>query len=74
MAGVEIAESLVRAAEAAGLSGAQVIALTGSTPNRLAEIADLAVQVPSIETPIVQEVHLMLTHLICGIIEDEMSR
>jgi D-sedoheptulose 7-phosphate isomerase len=66
-------ENLVRAAEAAHDRGVQVISLTGSRPNRLDHVSDLAQRVPSEETPIVQEVHLMITHLLCGLIEESLA-
>lgn len=67
-------ENLVRAADAAKQRGARVVALTGARQNRLAERADVAIRVPSAQTPIVQEVHLMVTHLVCGIAEAELAR
>jgi D-sedoheptulose 7-phosphate isomerase len=66
-------ENLVRAAEAARQRGAGVVSLTGSRPNRLADAADLAIRVPSEDTAVVQEVHLMVTHLVCGIVESELD-
>lgn len=66
-------ENLIRAAGAARQCGAAVVSLTGSRPNRLAEASDLAVRVPSQDTAIVQEIHLMVTHLVCGIVESELA-
>jgi hypothetical protein len=36
-------------------------------------MADLAIQVPGSSTPVVQEIHMAITHLLCGIAEREMS-
>jgi D-sedoheptulose 7-phosphate isomerase len=66
--------NLIRAAEAAHSQEMAVVALTGNRPSRLESAADLAVHVPADETPIVQEVHMMMTHLLCGIAEAELSR
>jgi D-sedoheptulose 7-phosphate isomerase len=66
-------ENVVRAAAAARERRARVIALTGASPNRLADVADIALLVPSTDTAIVQEVHLMVTHLICGLVEDALA-
>jgi D-sedoheptulose 7-phosphate isomerase len=66
-------ENLVRAAEAARQRGARVVSLTGSRANRLEDASDLTIHVPSEDTAIVQEIHLMVTHLVCGIVESELA-
>lgn len=66
-------ENVVRAQIAARERGMRVIALTGSRPNRMEENADLTLRVPSTQTPIVQEVHTMVTHLLCGLAEKDLS-
>lgn len=65
-------ENLIQAAVAAHELGARVISLTGARPNRLADASDLALRVPSQDTPVVQEIHLMVTHLVCGIVEQSL--
>jgi D-sedoheptulose 7-phosphate isomerase len=67
-------ENLIRATHAAHERGMKVIALTGERPNRLADAADLALLMPTAETPLAQELHTFVTHLLCDIVEDELSR
>ena len=66
--------NLLRAAEDARLGGLTVVAITGAGPNRLAEAADLAICVPVAETAIVQEVHQVITHLLCEVVEAALAQ
>lgn len=66
-------ENLLRAADSARRLGVHVVALMGSRPNRLAEAADLALFAPSLDPAIVQEVHLVITHLMCEVVEGELT-
>jgi D-sedoheptulose 7-phosphate isomerase len=56
--------SVVRAATAAGKQGMRVIGLTGQSGGPLAEVADVAIQVPSTSTAMVQEAHVFILHAI----------
>jgi D-sedoheptulose 7-phosphate isomerase len=66
-------ENLIRAAEEARRRGMRVIAMTGPRDNSLARGADVALQMPAADTPVVQEMHLMATHLICDLAETELA-
>lgn len=66
-------ENLVRAAEVAHGRGLIVVAVTGERPSRLGQSADLALRLPATETALVQELHMVATHLLCGIVESELS-
>ncbi|HEY8597237.1 MAG TPA: SIS domain-containing protein [Thermomicrobiales bacterium] len=67
-------ENLVRAAYAARQCGLATVAIVGARPCRLAEHATLAVRVPASETTLVQELHQVVTHLLCEVIEAELAR
>ena len=56
----------VEAARAAGLF---TVALTGKSGGLLAGIADVAIRVPSDETPRIQESHIAICHAICEVVE-----
>lgn len=47
-------------------------ALTGKCKTKLSEIADVSVRVPSNSTPLIQESHITIGHIVCGIIEDAL--
>jgi D-sedoheptulose 7-phosphate isomerase len=66
-------ENLVRAAVAARQRGMQVIAVTGERPSRLGRLADLTVRVPVVDTAAAQELHMLVTHILCDIAESELS-
>ena len=57
------------ALEAARDCGAVTVALTGEGGGTAAEIATLALRVPSHETPRIQEAHILCGHFLCDWIE-----
>jgi D-sedoheptulose 7-phosphate isomerase len=66
-------ENLVRAAQAGHQLSMRVTAVTGDKPNRLARLADVAVRIPGIDTATTQELHMMITHILCDIVEKQLS-
>jgi D-sedoheptulose 7-phosphate isomerase len=66
-------ENLVRAATAGHQAGMTTVAITGDRPNRLARLADLAVQVPATDTALAQELQQVVTHLLCDVVEGELA-
>lgn len=65
--------NLLAAAEAARALGLRVLALTGSGPNRLAELADEAVCVRAATAAAVQEAHQVALHLLCVALEGRLA-
>lgn len=49
--------------------GAKTIGLTAGHGGQLSEIADIALVVPSSDTPRIQEGHITIGHIICDIVE-----
>ncbi len=66
------APNCVRAVEAARARGAVTIAMTGEGGGRLGELCDLCLCVPHATTARVQEVHITIGHVLCGLIEDAL--
>ncbi|WP_305055014.1 D-sedoheptulose 7-phosphate isomerase [Lysobacter sp. HDW10] len=64
--------NIIRAVEAAKARGILTIGFTGSHGGTLAQQSDLCFQVPSNETPRIQEGHEFLGHMLCALIEAEM--
>ena len=62
-------ENIVRAAQTAQFLGMKVIAMTGSGGGKLAAHADLLLNVPSNDTPRIQEAHILVGHIICELVE-----
>lgn len=52
--------------------GAKTAALVGRGGGRLAEMVDVPIIVPSNSTPRIQEAHITIGHIICGLIEEEL--
>jgi D-sedoheptulose 7-phosphate isomerase len=49
----------------------QTIGLLGGDGGTIAAKVDLAITVPSQSTPRIQESHITIGHILCGLIEDE---
>ena len=65
--------NVIEAMKAAKIKGAKTIGLTGSDGGKLAEVADLVLTVPSDSTPRIQEAHITIGHIVCELIERELS-
>jgi D-sedoheptulose 7-phosphate isomerase len=52
--------------------GMLTVGFTGSKGGKMKEICDVMIQVPSDDTPRIQEVHILVGHIICQLIEEEM--
>ena len=52
--------------------GVITVAMTGETGGKMKEMADYLLNVPSTDTPRIQESHIMLGHIICEIVEAKM--
>lgn len=64
--------NVVRAASAAKQKGAKVIGLTGENGGKLKGIVDLLINIPSDETPRIQESHILIGHILCDLVEQKL--
>ncbi len=64
--------NVVEALAAARANGCGTIALTGAAGGGVTAHADLVLRAPSTLTPRVQEVHILLGHTICELVEAEL--
>jgi D-sedoheptulose 7-phosphate isomerase len=55
--------------EEAKRKGAKIISLTGNNGSILNEISDICLEIPSNETPRIQEGHRILIHILCELVE-----
>lgn len=55
--------------DAARESGIGVVGLTGATGGRLRQLCDICLCVPSSETPRIQEMHILIGHTLCELLE-----
>ena len=65
--------NVVRAAQAAKVKGVTVVALVGKGGGALKDVVDHCLVVPSDETSHIQELHLALEHIICGMVERALA-
>ena len=65
------ARNVIYAAQTARALGLTVIALTGESGGRLADLADIAIRVPARRTDRVQELHVHCYHALCEMLEAE---
>lgn len=62
-------ENISRALNKAKQCGAKTIVLLGSGGGKNKEFADIAIIVPSTDTPRIQESHILIGHIICDLVE-----
>ena len=48
------------------------VGFTGARGNKMAELCDYLICIPSTETPRIQECHMLIGHTICEIVENEI--
>ncbi|MFC1940601.1 D-sedoheptulose 7-phosphate isomerase [Chloroflexota bacterium] len=65
--------NVIEAMKSAKSKGAKTIGLTGGNGGKLAEVADLVLAVPTDSTPRIQEAHITIGHIICELVERELS-
>lgn len=62
-------ENLIRAMAVAKAKGANTIAFTGKGGGRMGNAADIELRSPALDTPAVQEHHVILYHALCAFVE-----
>lgn len=65
-------ENIVRALQVAKEKNMITIGLTGETGGKMKELSDFLLNVPSTDTPRIQESHIMLGHIFCEIVEHDL--
>ncbi|MEE0909874.1 MAG: phosphoheptose isomerase, partial [Bacteroidales bacterium] len=58
--------------ETAKEKGVLTIAMTGESGGKMASISDILINIPSNDTPRIQESHITIGHIICQIVEEEL--
>ena len=64
--------NILAALEAARGRGMVTVAMTGNRKARITQLADHCIEIPSPDTPRIQEGHLVVGHIICGLVEERM--
>lgn len=64
--------NVLRAMERAKNMNMITISFTGETGGKMREISDILLNVPSTDTPRIQESHIMIGHILCEIVESTL--
>ena len=63
--------NIVKAFEMAKVKGMITVGFTGSTGGKMKDLSDFLLNVPSTDTPRIQESHILLGHIICQLVEEK---
>lgn len=67
------ADNCVNAVKLAKERGARTIGMTGKSGGALGELCDLCIKVPHDLTPRIQESHITIGHIVCGLVERALT-
>lgn len=65
--------NIVNAINMAHSTGMKTIGLTGATGGEMLELCDILLNIPSTDTPRIQEAHIMVGHIICQLVEEALT-
>lgn len=65
-------QNIINAVNAAKETGMITVGFTGNTGGKMKAICNHIINVPSDETPRIQEAHIMIGHIFCQLIEDTL--
>lgn len=61
--------NILEAYKVAREKGVHIVSLTGETGGKMKEWSDILLNVPSTDTPRIQESHIMIGHIVCELVE-----
>ena len=64
--------NVIRGIEEAKNAGMIVIGFTGDTGGKMKELCDILINIPSTDTPRIQECHITVGHIICELVEAQI--
>lgn len=64
--------NIVKAFEVAKEKGIKIVAFTGLTGGVMKSLADYLINIPSTDTPRIQESHIMTGHIVCQLVEEKV--
>jgi D-sedoheptulose 7-phosphate isomerase len=65
-------KNIIKAFQQAKQMNITTIALTGESGGELKDLSDILLNIPSTDTPRIQELHILIGHIICEIVESEI--
>lgn len=67
-------KNIVKAIDYCKKSGILVVGLVGSKQCLMDELSDIVIKAPSDKTPRIQELHIVVEHIICQLVEQKMFK
>jgi D-sedoheptulose 7-phosphate isomerase len=64
-------KNIIEAIKLAKQKGMHVISLTGETGGEMGKISDITLKIQSNNTPIIQNAHIAVSHIICELVESQ---
>jgi len=64
--------NVVKALEAANKLGMVTVGMTGETGGKMKEVSKFLINIPSKDTPRIQECHILLGHILCQLVEENV--
>lgn len=65
-------KNIISAIIAARDKGMKIIGFTGSDGGKMSDMCDLIIKIPSEDTPRIQEQHILIAHIICELVENDL--
>jgi D-sedoheptulose 7-phosphate isomerase len=65
--------NIVVALEAARAIGMTTVGFTGRDPAAMGGLCDLCLKAPSAETAVIQQIHIVAGHIVCGLVENAVA-
>ena len=67
-------KNILNAFEVANSKGIKTISLTGNNGGKIKDRSDIFINIPSTDTPRIQECHILIGHIICELVEEELFK
>lgn len=65
-------KNILQAMETAKVQGMITVGMTGASGGKMNDVCDFMLRVPSSDTPRIQESHILMGHIICQLIEENI--
>lgn len=67
-------QNLIKAIHIAKSRGMKIVGFSGKTGGEMKELCDILVTVPHEDTPIIQQCHITMAHVICDLLERQLPQ
>ena len=64
--------NIIECIKTAKTIGVPVIGFTGETGGKMADLCDILINIPSKDTPRIQESHILVGHIMCYLVEENL--